>query len=148
MTNLFPEDTNFEELNLQESSDVEFKGSYKFDFEIGEFVKNPDGTIAKCTEEEAYVQWCKKAMLTNRYLLAYSSLFGTEIDGLRGSKLSNKAIELEVKRMTKEALIVHPKTIYVDNFSFEWIKGNLYFEYEVKSYYSDKITLQNELKVW
>ncbi len=148
MSNLFPQDTNFEELNLQDSSNAEFKGSYKFDFETGEFAKNIDGTIAKCNPEEAYIQWCKKSMITNRYLPAYSDKFGNEVSSLRGTKLSDRAIELEVKRMTKEALMVHPKTVDVDNFIFKWIKGNLHFSYDVKSYYSDEITLQNELKVW
>lgn len=146
MTNLFPMDTNFEELDIQNNDEIEFKGSYKFDFETGEFIKNIDGTIARCNEEEAYIQWCQKVMRTPRFLLAYSDLFGHEIDSLRGSKLSKEAIELEVKRMTKEALMVHPKTIDVDNFKFTWYDGNLYYEYNVNSYYNNS-TLSNELKV-
>lgn len=147
MANLFPIDTNFEESNIQINKEIEFKGSYKFDFEKGEFIKNIDGTIAKCNEEEAYIQWCQKAMRTPRFLLAYSDLFGHEIDSLRGSKLSKEAIELEVKRMTKEALMVHPKTIDVDSFKFTWNDGNLYYEYNVKNYYDENTTLSNKLKV-
>ncbi len=146
MANLFPLETDFEELNIQNNDDIEFKGSYKFDFDKGEFIKNVDGTIAKCNEEEAYIQWCQKVMRTPRFLLAYSDLFGHEIDSLRGSKLSKEAIELEVKRMTKEALMVHPKTIDVDNFKFTWNDGNLYYEYNINSYYNNS-TLSNELKV-
>lgn len=146
MANLFPIDTNFEELEIQNNDEIEFKGSYKFDFSTGQFIKNVDGTIAKCTEEEAYIQWCRKAMITPRFLLAYSELFGHEIDSLRGSKLSKEAIELEVKRMTKETLMVHPKTIDVDSFRFTWNNGNLHYEYNVNSYYNNS-TLSNELKV-
>lgn len=146
MANLFPIDTNFEELEIQNNDEIEFKGSYKFDFSTGKFIKNVDGTIAKCTEEEAYIQWCQKAMITPRFLLAYSELFGHEIDSLRGSKLSKEAIELEVKRMTKETLMVHPKTIDVDSFRFTWNNGNLHYEYNVNSYYNNS-TLSNELKV-
>lgn len=147
MANLFPIETDFEELNVQSNQEVEFKGSYKFDFEKCEFIKNIDGTIARCNEEEAYIQWCQKVMRTPRFLLAYSDLFGNEIDSLRSSDLNNEAIELEVKRMTKEALKVHPKTIDVDNFKFIWNNGNLYFEYNVNSYYNNNVTLSNEMKV-
>lgn len=146
MVNLFPLETDFEELNIQNNNEIEFKGSYKFDFDKGEFIKNVDGTIVRCNEEEAYIQWCQKVMRTPRFLLAYSELFGHEIDSLRGSKLSKEAIELEVKRMTKEALMVHSKTIDVDNFKFTWNNGDLYYEYNVNSYYNNS-TLSNELKV-
>ena len=56
MANLFPVDTDFEEFDIQSNKEVEFKGSYKFDVNKGEFVKNIDGTIAMFNEDEAYIQ--------------------------------------------------------------------------------------------
>jgi Protein of unknown function (DUF2634). len=150
MPNLFPEDTSFQEISSTDTeSSLEFKGSYIFDFEKGDFVKNPDGTIAKADDLQAYIQWCSKAMLSPRYKLVYSNLYGHDFKELIGSSLSKDAIELEIKRMTQETLIVHPRTDNVDNFTFEWIdgKGEVYYEYEVTTIDDETISLNNSLQV-
>lgn len=150
MPNLFPEDTSFEETSSTDTeSSIEFKGSYLFDFEKGDFVKNPDGTIAKADDLQAYIQWCSKAMASPRYKLIYGNLYGHDFTDLIGSSLSKDAIELEIKRMTQETLIVHPRTDTVDNFTFKWIedKGEVYYEYEVTTIDDETISLNNSLKV-
>ncbi|QDY32658.1 DUF2634 domain-containing protein [Clostridium sporogenes] len=152
MTNLFPEDTNLEENNIEELEEpiINFKGSYLFDFKTGEFVTNPDGTIAKANDLEAYVQWCYKAMATPRYKLAYSDLYGQEFKNIIGSGLPKDAIELEIKRMTEETLMVHPRTKDVDNFVFTWNENKeaVYFEFEIITIDEEKFMLHSELKVW
>lgn len=52
MPNLFPDSDYTDDTSSSSSSttsdnnsDAGYKGSYKFDFNKGEFVKNPDGTI-------------------------------------------------------------------------------------------------------
>ncbi|NME95368.1 DUF2634 domain-containing protein [Clostridium cochlearium] len=150
MPNLFPEDMEFEENNIEELEEpLEFKGSYLFDFEKGEFVTNPDGTIAKCDDLQAYIQWCNKALATPRYKLAYSDLVGQEFKSIIGSGLSKSAIELEIKRMTIETLMVHPKTKDVTNFNFKWAgnKEEVYYEYEVITIDEERFTLDNTVKV-
>lgn len=150
MPNLFPEDTNLEENNIEELEEpLEFKGSYLFDFKKGEFVTNPDGSIAKCDDFQAYVQWCNKVMLSPRYRLAYSDLYGQEFKNIIGSGLSRDAIELEIKRMTEETLMVHPRTKEVTNFVFRWSenKEEVYYEYEVITIYEERFTLDNTVKV-
>lgn len=151
MPNLFPEDTNLEENNTEELEEpfIEFEGSYLFDFEKGEFVTNPDGSIAKCDDFQAYVQWCNKVMLSPRYRLAYSDLYGQEFKNIIGSGLSRDAIELEIKRMTEETLMVHPRTKEVTNFVFRWSenKEEVYYEYEVITIYEERFTLDNTVKV-
>ncbi|CAL83876.1 DUF2634 domain-containing protein [Clostridium botulinum] len=151
MPNLFPEDTNLEENNIEELEEpLEFKGSYLFDFKTGEFVTNPDGSIARANDLESYVQWCYKAMATPRYKLAYSDLYGQEFKNIIGQDISKDAIELEVKRMTEETLMVHPRTKDVYNFIFEWSdnKEKVLYTYEILTIDEEKFMLHNELKVW
>lgn len=119
---------SLESTNLT-SSTVEFKGSYAINFETMEFIKNPDGTTKILDAFDAYIQWCELAMMTARYkYMAYSSKFGKDIIG----KIPDKqAMELEIKRVTKEALLVHPMTASVDNFVFAWGNGEVDYTYEV-----------------
>lgn len=147
MPNLFPKGS-INNITLKKENPIIFKGSYAFDFERGEFIKNPDGSIAKCNEFEAYVQWCQKAMMTARFkYLAYSNQYGQELRNIVGSDLDNKAIELEIKRIVKEALMVHPLTNSVENFEFKWENGELYYDYEVITIKQQRKFLTSKLKV-
>lgn len=149
MPNLFPEDTSFENNIDSIEEPLEFKGSYLFDSLKGEFVKNPDGTIAKANDLSAYIQWCYKAIATPRYKLAYSDLYGQEFKNIMCKDMSKSAIELEIKRMTQETLMVHPRTRDVNNFVFEWSesKEEVYYTYEVISIDEERFTLNNNVKV-
>lgn len=144
MANLFPMGSLETTIATNDSS-IEFKGTYAFDFETGEFIRNADGSIKILNEFEAYVQWCQKAMLTSRYTYsAYSSKFGKDIIG---STLDRKAIELEVERITQEALMVHPMTKTVDNFIFTWDSSELYYTYDVTSTKGQSANLESTTKV-
>lgn len=144
MANLFPVGS-LETTTLTDNSSIEFKGTYAFDFETGEFIRNTDGSIKILNKFEAYVQWCQKAMLTSRYKYsAYSSKFGKDI---LGSTLDKKAIELELKRITQEALLVHPMTKSVENFVFSWESSDVYYTYEVTSTTGQTATLASTEKV-
>lgn len=151
MPNLFPENIDFEKNNIEELEEpiIDFKGSYLFDFKTGEFVKNPDGSIVRANDLEAYLQWCYKAMATPRYKLAYSDLYGQEFKSIIGSSLSKPAIELEIKRMTIETLMVHPRTRDVTNFNFKWSenKKEVYYDYEVITIDEERFMLDNTVKV-
>lgn len=155
MANLFPEsdytnDTTSSSTSTTSgnNSDAGYKGSYKFDFKKGEFVRNPDGTLARCNRLEAYEQWCNKAMNTPVGFRAYSRLYGHELDTLSDSLYSRDAIELEVKRMTVEALMVHPRTKEVTDFTFTWQNnGELYYEYTVVTVDNNKVGLNNSVNV-
>lgn len=149
MPNLFPDNMNYDETSsLDTESSIEFKGSYLYDFEKGDFVKNPDGTLARCNSLEAYEQWCNKAMDTPVGLRGYSSLYGHELDTLSDLPYSREAIELEVKRMTTDTLMVHPMTKDVRDFIFTWQNnGELYYEYTVLTVDEESIDLNNTAKV-
>ncbi|NFN63901.1 DUF2634 domain-containing protein [Clostridium botulinum] len=146
MPNLFPT-ANEETINLEEDTQQKFKGSYAINFETGEFIKNSDGTIKILDEFEAYVQWCEKAMLTARYTYgAYSDRYGKDIIG--SDITDKKFVELELKRITQEALMVHPLTKSVDSFSFEWKGSDVYYSFEVTTTKNRKKVLKSNKKVW
>lgn len=147
MPNLFP-NGSLENIILKEKKPAEFKGSYAFDFEKGEFIKNSDGSIRKVNDFEAYIQWCQKAMMTARFkYIAYSSRYGEESKNIIGSDLDDKAIELEIKRITKETLLVHPRTRDVENFKFRWNNGQVDYEYEVVTIFSEREVINKTMKV-
>ena len=144
--NLLP--TKIEEVTQKEKVEIKLGKTYKFDFEKGEFVRDCDGKIILLDEFEAYIQWCEKAMLTARYkFLAYPTSYGIEFKDLIGSDLDNQALELEIQRMTKEALMVHPLTKSVDNFVFNWKGRDVYFEYEVTTTYDESKVLSSKVTV-
>ncbi|AIY81327.1 hypothetical protein U728_813 [Clostridium botulinum 202F] len=145
MPNLFPT-ANEETINLEEDTQQKFKGSYAINFETGEFIKNSDGTIKILDEFEAYVQWCEKAMLTARYKYgAYSDRYGKDIIG--SDITDKKFVELELKRITQEALMVHPLTKSVDSFSFEWKGSDVYYSFEVTTTKNRNKVLKSNKKV-
>lgn len=146
MPNLFPINS-IESITPKENKTFELKGSYAIDFETMKFKKNLDGTVKKLNGYEAYMQWCQLAMMTirNEYK-AYSSLFGRDkVD----TSLSKQAIELEVKRITVEALMVHPNTKTVDSFVFAW-KNNyseLYYDFNVTPIQGPTKILSNTIQI-
>jgi hypothetical protein len=144
MNSLFPINS-LEAITVKENKKIEFKGSYAFNFETKEFIKNPNGTIKILDEFEGYIQWCEKAMLTARYkYMAYSNRYGKDSIDLT---LDKKVMELEIKRITKEALMVHPMTSSVDNFSFDWRNGEVYYSYEVTTTQKQKKIITSIQKV-
>lgn len=144
MPDLFP-DGSLEEVTLKEDTPIELKKTYAINFETGEFIKNPDGSIKLLNEFDSYIQWCQKAMMTARYkYAAYSILYGKDIIG---SSLDKKAVELEIKRVTREALMVHPFTQDVSSFSFDWRNGEVYYTYEVTTLDGQSKELTNTEKV-
>lgn len=121
--NLFPLNDPLEALEIEsiDKYDETDRNSYLFDFATGDFVKRPDGSLIKCNAKQAYRQWCQKVMLTPRFKkFAYPDYYGNELDTLINSGLSIGAIEIEIERMVREALMVHPKTLKVSDFRFEW----------------------------
>ncbi|MEF3302389.1 DUF2634 domain-containing protein [Paenibacillus sp. GYB003] len=110
---------------------VKFGRSWRFDYELGDFVTTPTGKIAECSDAEAWLEWCKKTIRTERYTyLAYSRKYGQEYDELIPRNLSRRAVESEIVRMTTEALKTDPRTDRVGPFSFEWDGERCFFQCE------------------
>jgi hypothetical protein len=136
MPNLFPSVSNASspatELGGTSGGQVKFGRSWRFDYGKGDFTTTPTGKIAASADVEAWLEWCKKTLHTERYTyLAYSRSYGQEFEELIPRNLSRRANESEIVRMTTEALKVDPRTYGVGAFSFEWEGERCYFQCEV-----------------
>lgn len=132
MANLYPV---FEMPELIEQQQMqpkpEYPESYLFDFEKGDFVLDGAGRIVIANGHRAWVQWCVKTVLTERFAyLAYSGNYGVEIDEAL-KQPTRAAVETEVERTITEALLADPRTYAVRDFSFEWRGNELYVSFIV-----------------
>ncbi|XID92504.1 DUF2634 domain-containing protein [Paenibacillaceae bacterium WGS1546] len=128
MANLFPTTEVAEEPVESTEENIFFGRSWRFDFEAGEFVTTPTGKVAGSEGKDAWIEWCKKALQTERYRhLIYSRGYGQEFNELIRSGLTRSAIELEIERIATETLLADPRTASVDDFTFEWAEDGCYF---------------------
>lgn len=102
------------------SSQKKYKPSIRFDYDLGDFVRDGANRLVMCDGKEAWLQWCIKVVVTERNTKrAYSDQIGTEMaDALKQSDIA--AVESAIERTYTEALMVNPLTEYVRNFNFEW----------------------------
>ncbi|PYI52551.1 DUF2634 domain-containing protein [Paenibacillus flagellatus] len=125
---------------------VKFGRSWRFDYEAGDFVLTPTGTVATCTDADAWLEWCKKALCTERYTyLAYSRQYGHEFDELIPRNLTRQANELEIARIATETLKTDPRTSRVDGFSFTWEGERCYFQCEVTNVRGQKARMEGSV---
>jgi hypothetical protein len=93
--------------------------SWLFDFEKGDFVSDGAGRVVTCDGYTAWVQWCVKAVLTERLAYpAYSQDYGVEMEEAQ-AQTDPSAVESEIERTITEALLMDPRTESVQNFSFD-----------------------------
>lgn len=94
----------------------------------------PTGKVSVAEDADAWIEWCRKALQTERYRhVIYSRDHGQEFDGLIGSGLSRSAIESEIRRIATETLMNDPRTAGVDDFSFHWEVDRCYFSCAIKN---------------
>lgn len=153
MPNLFPlTGTGDSELPLVGAGTrrgaVEFGRSPKFDYTLGEFVLTQTGKIAQCSDSEAWMLWCQKALLTQRYTyLAYSRAYGQEFEDLIARQLSKPANEMEIARITKETLMVDPRTASVDHFTWTWNQSECSFQCQITNVRGDKKIIEGNVVI-
>lgn len=132
MPNLFPLAAGGGAQAAKTAGAVKFGRSPKFDHALGEFVMTQTGKIAECTDTEAWLEWCQKALRTERYRhLVYSRSYGQEFEELIARHLSRQANEMEIQRITTETLKVDPRTAEVRHFTFEWKNDQCSFHCEI-----------------
>lgn len=121
MPNLYPVFEMPELMEQQQAQpEPEYPESYLFDFEKGDFVRDTAGRIVIADGHRAWVQWCVKTVLTERFAyLAYSQNYGAEIEAALRQP-SRQAVEAELERTITEALLVDPRTQVVRDFRFTW----------------------------
>lgn len=101
---------------------TEQKKSVYFDFEKGDFSLESNGEIKTATPYDAWVQWCLKTVLTQRWaFLAYSTQAGVEIEEAFAQQ-DRKAQESYMEKTITEALLADPyqRTKRVYDFTFVW----------------------------
>lgn len=121
MPNLYPVFEMPELMEQQQAQpEPEYPESYLFDFEKGDFVRDTAGRIVIADGHRAWVQWCVKTVLTERFAyLAYSQNYGAEIETAL-KQPSRQAVEAELERAITEALLMDPRTEMVRGFRFTW----------------------------
>lgn len=148
MPNLFPLDEDTSTKAVENDSKASFGKSWRFDFENGEFVLTSAGKVAETSDVEAWLEWCKKALITARYrYLVYSRSYGQEFDDLISRHLSRSANESEIKRIVTEALMVDPRTASVNNFAFTWEGDTVYFTCNVTNTRSETGTVNGQVVI-
>lgn len=146
MANLFPEEEAAVEAAESGENEVKFGSGVRFDYDAGEFVLTPTGRIAEAEGADAWLEWCRKALQTERYrYLVYSRNYGQEFETLIGLGLSRSAVESEIMRITTETLMTDPRTESVGNFAFDWQGDQCFFTCEARSVRDDSIVLQGSL---
>lgn len=122
--NLFPV---FDVPEIAEPTQVEnrrYKPSVFFDFEAGDFRLDGAYRMTPSTGKEAYMQWCRKAVMTERdAFLAYSTDIGIEGEAALAES-DRAAVESALEKTITEALMVNTHTEYVRDFEFAWAQTN------------------------
>ena len=117
MNNLFPTFAVPKVVENKIPKENRTKKSVYFDFEKGDFSLESNGEIKTATPYDAWVQWCLKTVLTQRWaFLAYSTQAGVEIEEAFAQQ-DRKAQESYMEKTITEALLADPyqrtKRVYV-----------------------------------
>ena len=129
MDNVFPEDLDDEELELQELDEAfydEFYGyrkSISFDDSVRDFKQDGTKKLIEADGVEAWIQWCMKILQTKRYICqAYSDDIGLDIEQIFQAE-DRKEIENLLKKEIVDALEADPyhRMEVVQSVEFLWV---------------------------
>lgn len=105
--------------------------SLRFDFAAGDFILDGTGRLLEVDGYGAWVQWCEKAVCTERLAhIIYSPNFGAEIEKSR-KQPNRQTIQSALEREITESLLVDPRTESVRAFTFSWSGDNLHVSFTV-----------------
>lgn len=133
MDNLFPEDFEDEELELDEIDDeseeeaVGYKKSIYFDEASGDFKRDGTKKLVEANGVDAWIQWCMKVLRTKRYVCqAYSDDIGIDIESAFQAESREEAESILENEIT-EALEADPygRTDMVQSVTFQWMNADL-----------------------
>ena len=110
-----------------------FKQSLCFDQEKGDLVVDGGGRIVLANGHDAWIQWCNKALATERsQMMAYSNDYGVEfVAAMDQSDRASK--EAMLSRTIKEALMADPakRTADVRSFLYVWSDDGAEVSFEI-----------------
>lgn len=110
---------------------VTYGNAPRFDFAAGDFAMT-GGRLEMLDGYEAWVQWCLKTAITDRYrYLLYSDDYGTEMDDVRRARTPDEAEDLLQETVTA-ALLEDPRTASVSEFEFEWAGDELRAQFTIE----------------
>lgn len=117
----------------QSSNENKFVRSPKFDWLTGDFVLDSSGRMILADERESFESWCLKVCQTERNTrLAYSDKIGVELENALKLPTPEAAKSAIIRTLT-EALMIHPLTEAIKNFSFGGDGDGLRVTFDVQS---------------
>jgi hypothetical protein len=126
-----------------------YKPAPLFDFEIGEFVLNGARQPLYGSGFDAWILWCTKTILTQRWAhYAYSSIIGIEAEE-SFNEPDRKSQESSFIRTITEALLADPmgRTRQVRNFNLKWLADSLYITCDVVGNDGNSATINAEVRI-
>jgi len=120
MSDLYPRFDMPDIVGATENTVVAFPKSWLWDWDICDFVQTGSGDVVEVDGLTAWVQWCVKAILTQRLaFVVYDWNYGADIESCLRQP-TRAVTEAELEREITEALLTDPRTAEVKNFRFEW----------------------------
>ena len=112
---------------------------YQWDFEHDCFVYE-NGKQKIVTENEALKVWIYKTLKTERWRYrAYDNAYGIELEKFIGTYTNNKNSATEVEQYIKEALLINPYIISIDNILTNINGDKLSYDISLTSVYGNLI---------
>lgn len=131
--------------DISDDEEEKYYPSVFFDFDKGDFLLDGAHRMVQADGREAFMQWCQKVIATEREAcLAYSDEIGTEFEELEDAPTREQR-ESDIEETITDALMVHPCTEYVRDFSFEHTADSCRVSFVVKGYGYDEEELSTEI---
>ncbi|MEG2262328.1 MAG: DUF2634 domain-containing protein [Raoultibacter sp.] len=109
-----------------------YKPSPMFDFDTGDFVRDGANRVVMCDGAAAYKLWCQKILKTQKgACLAYIDV-GIDREQATAQP-TRQAAQSAFERTITQALLMHPCTQRVKDFSFFWTADTLKITFTVKA---------------
>ena len=135
MANLYPTFEVPSEIGIKTEKTVGYKPSVFFNYTEGDFAEGPNGGMSvKATGEEAWIQWCMQACMTQRGAFsAYDkNLYGVDYERILKETDVSLQYSLLVKEITESIMSDEYKgTKLVNNFNFEKIADGLSISFDI-----------------
>lgn len=125
-----------------------------FDFETGDFKKDPSGKLLMKSGQEALVEWIRKTLSTPRFTHGiYPSWYGSDLvrggeDRILGRATSqtedahSKSVVGDIQRAITEALLVDRRIVEVVDYSSEFVDDHVTTTFTVHSTIGPVLGLQ------
>ncbi len=118
-------------VTADEQEDAVYKPTPLFDFEKGDFVRDGANRVIMADGLQAYRMWVLKALQTQQSAcLSYLDI-GVDYEGAL-AETTHSAVQAELERAITEALLMHPMTLRVRDFEFEWNANILSVQFTVQ----------------